>query len=212
MADLKERNIVLVSKDSEGVSTLDYPLTIPEQIEGLEEVIKKFATLGTTLAAYGITDAKIENGVITLGDKTITPITSHPSLANCAKLNTANSFTGVQTIPYARVKQEDMPYQWNTPTPTNHCGYMSVSANTTINLTNIYNALPAANYMAVYTCFISSSGSYSLSITGASNIRYIGSAADCAIKRPGVLLNVLCWRSGSGGTSKDACVSVSACG
>lgn len=34
----------------------------------------------TTLSGYGITDAKIENGVITLGDKSITPITSHQSI------------------------------------------------------------------------------------------------------------------------------------
>ena len=34
----------------------------------------------TTLSGYGITDAKIENGVITLGGKTITPITSHQSI------------------------------------------------------------------------------------------------------------------------------------
>lgn len=36
----------------------------------------------TTLSGYGITDAKIANGVITLGDNTITPLTSHQSLAN----------------------------------------------------------------------------------------------------------------------------------
>lgn len=36
----------------------------------------------TTLAGYGITDAKIANGVITLGSNTITPLTSHQSLAN----------------------------------------------------------------------------------------------------------------------------------
>lgn len=213
MADLKERNIALVSKDSDGVTTIDYPLTSTEMVEGLEEFVKKFAQLGTTLAAYGITDAKIENGVITLGDKTITPITSHQSLANCAKLNAANTFTDdVQTIPYVRATREDMPYQWNTSTPTNHTGVMSVSANTTINLTNIYNALPAGNYMAVYTCFILSSGSYSLSITGADSIKYVGSASDCALKSPAVLLNVLCWRSGSNGANKDACVCVSACG
>lgn len=32
----------------------------------------------TTIAGYGITDAKIDNGTITLGDKTITPLTSAP--------------------------------------------------------------------------------------------------------------------------------------
>lgn len=36
----------------------------------------------TTLSGYGITDAKIANGVITLGGNTITPLTSHQSLAN----------------------------------------------------------------------------------------------------------------------------------
>lgn len=212
MAKLKERYIALVSKDSDGVTTIDYPLTVPEQIEGLEDFIKKFGALGTTLAAYGITDAKIENGVITLGDKTITPITSHQSLANCAKLNAANSFTGVQTIPYVRTPKEDMQYQCNVTSPSNHVGRMSVSANTTINLTNIFNAMPAGDYIAVYSCFIVSSGSYSLSITGQTVTYYIGSASDCAIKSPGVLLNVLCYRGGSGGSEKGAVVSVSACG
>lgn len=35
----------------------------------------------TTLSGYGITDAKIANGTITLGGNTITPLTSHQSLA-----------------------------------------------------------------------------------------------------------------------------------
>ena len=40
------------------------------------------ADKATTLAGYGITDAKIDNGVITLGSNTITPLTSHQSLTN----------------------------------------------------------------------------------------------------------------------------------
>lgn len=210
MADLKERNVVLVSKDSEGVTTLDYPLTIPDQIEGLEEFVKKYGgKIATTLAGYGITDAKIENGVITLGNNSITPITS---LANVAKTNQDNNFSAVQTVPSLHTPREEMPYQWNTTTPTNHVARMSVSGNTTINLSNIFSNLPMGNYIAVYTCFIYSSGSYSLSITGADAIYYIGSASDCALKSPAVLLNVLCWRGGSGGSEKGACVSVSACG
>jgi hypothetical protein len=39
------------------------------------------ADKATTLEGYKITDAKIENGVITLGKNTITPLTSHQSLA-----------------------------------------------------------------------------------------------------------------------------------
>ena len=41
----------------------------------------------TTIAGYGITDAKIENGTITLGNQTITPLTSAP-------VTSVNSKTG----------------------------------------------------------------------------------------------------------------------
>lgn len=44
-----------------------------------------YQTKQTTLAGYGITDAKIQNGVITLGSNTITPLTAHQSLAAYAK-------------------------------------------------------------------------------------------------------------------------------
>ncbi len=43
------------------------------------------ADKATTLAGYGITDAKISSGTITLGSNSITPLTSHQSLAAYAK-------------------------------------------------------------------------------------------------------------------------------
>lgn len=45
----------------------------------------ELASKPTTIAGYGITDAKITNGVITLGSVSITPLTSHQSLAAYAK-------------------------------------------------------------------------------------------------------------------------------
>lgn len=139
-------------------------------------------------------------------------LTQHQSLDNYAKTNQDNNFSVLQTFQSIRTAREDMPYQWDTTTPTNHCGFMIVSANTTIDLSKIFEALPKGNYMAVYTCVIQASSDYSLTITGASIIYYIGSASDCSIKAPGVLLNVLCWVSGEQGQFKSACVSVSACG
>ena len=44
MANLKERNIAFVSKDSDGVTTIDYPLTSAEMVEGLEEFVKTHST------------------------------------------------------------------------------------------------------------------------------------------------------------------------
>lgn len=46
----------------------------------IDAKIANKADKATTLAGYGITDAKISNGVITLGTETITPLTSHQSL------------------------------------------------------------------------------------------------------------------------------------
>lgn len=45
----------------------------------------------TTIAGYGITDAKIENGTITLGNQTITPLTSAP-------VTSVNSKTGAVVL------------------------------------------------------------------------------------------------------------------
>lgn len=45
----------------------------------------------TTIAGYGITDAKIENGTITLGNQTITPLTSAP-------VTSVNSKTGTVVL------------------------------------------------------------------------------------------------------------------
>ena len=49
------------------------------------------ADKSTTLAGYGITDAKIQNGVITLGSNTITPLTSHQDISGKKDKQTAVS-------------------------------------------------------------------------------------------------------------------------
>lgn len=48
----------------------------------IDTKITNKADKATTLAGYGITDAKIASGTITLGNNTITPLTSHQSLSN----------------------------------------------------------------------------------------------------------------------------------
>lgn len=45
----------------------------------------------TTLAGYGITDAKIANGVITLGSNTITPLTAHQDISGKKNVQSAVS-------------------------------------------------------------------------------------------------------------------------
>lgn len=66
------------------------PITSHQDISGK-------ADKATTLAGYGITDAKIANGVITLGSDTITPLTSFtesdPTVPSWAKASSKPSYT-----------------------------------------------------------------------------------------------------------------------
>ena len=77
------------SPSSAGVVSLPaYPTTLPaSDVSAWAKASSKpsytFSELTahpTTIAGYGITDAKIANGVITLGSNTITPLTAHQSL------------------------------------------------------------------------------------------------------------------------------------
>lgn len=58
--------------------------------------LSNYATKATTLAGYGITDAKIQNGTITLGSNTITPLTSFtetdPTVPSWAKQSSKPSY------------------------------------------------------------------------------------------------------------------------
>ena len=80
------------AKIADGVITLGAntitPLTSHQSLSAyaktadMNTALAKKADKTTTLAGYGITDAKISGGVITLGSNTITPLTSHQSLSN----------------------------------------------------------------------------------------------------------------------------------
>ena len=60
----------------------------------------KKADVATTLKGYGITDAKIAGGVITLGANTITPLTQHQSLAaNAKSADVDSTYAKKQTSP-----------------------------------------------------------------------------------------------------------------
>lgn len=65
------------------VSNIKANFTTSTQVSAaIDAKIANKAEKATTLAGYGITDAKISGGTITLGTSTITPLTNHQSLDN----------------------------------------------------------------------------------------------------------------------------------
>lgn len=87
----------------------------------------------TTLSGYGITDAKISNGVITLGASSITPLTNHQSLANYYTKSEVNS--QISSIPkFAIAVVTDLP----TSNISNTTIYLKKTGDDTQNLYTEY--------------------------------------------------------------------------
>lgn len=89
MANLKERNIALVSKDSDGVTTIDYPLTSTEMVEGLAEFVKKYGGAVKTVNGQapdstGNITLKIDAGGLPVGHEFFTTNPNIP--AGCIPL------------------------------------------------------------------------------------------------------------------------------
>ena len=67
----------------------------------------------------------------------------------------------------------------------------------TLNLSSISSKL-AAKEATVFTAYIKSNADYTLTITNAGTIKYIGSASDVAITSAGLLLNIMMLKDASG--------------
>lgn len=64
----------------------------------VNSLLSNKADKATTLAGYGITDAKISDGTITLGSSSITPLTSHQDLSNYVTLDGSQTISGGKTF------------------------------------------------------------------------------------------------------------------
>lgn len=75
--------------------------SVEDLLAALRSALSGKADASTTLAGYGITDAHITNGVITLGAATITPLTSHQDIsgkANNAAIATVFSASATYAV------------------------------------------------------------------------------------------------------------------
>lgn len=131
--------------------------------------------------------------------------TIHSSVPANAKFidnEASNTWAGQQTFNEAHIVKEVYQSEYingTTITPTRSTMCLATTGATTLDMTNIVAECLGNNKTStVFTAYITSNADYTLAITNAGTIKYIGSASDVAITSAGLLLNILMVKDASG--------------
>lgn len=127
-------------------------------------------------------------------------LTQHQSLDGYAKTSVANIWTARQNfhdLMLYREKYTTYVVNGTSDTPiTSTMLYTAVGA-FTLNLATLAGAL-SAGQSSVFTAYFAANANYTLTITNAGTIKYIGNASDVAITGAGLLLNIMMLKDDSG--------------
>lgn len=136
-------------------------------------------------------------------------LTQHQSLAGYAKTSVANTWTVQQNF-YDLMLNREIYTTYagigTSDTPITSTIVYNVTGAFTLNLATLANAL-SANQSSVFTAYFAANADYSLTISNAGKLKYVGSASDVAITSAGLLLNI--WMSKDGGGTLTSIVQAS---
>lgn len=136
-------------------------------------------------------------------------LTQHQSLAGYAKTSVANTWTVQQNF-YDLMLNREIYTTYagigTSDTPISSTIVYNVTGAFTLNLATLANAL-SANQSSVFTAYFAANADYSLTISNAGKLKYVGSASDVAITSAGLLLNI--WMSKDGGGTLTSIVQAS---
>lgn len=119
-------------------------------------------------------------------------LTQHQSLDGYAKTSVANTWTAQQNFNDLMLYQEKYTtYGVNgtSYTPTTSTIFCTATGAFTLNLATLVGKL-SSGQSSVLTAYFTANADYSLTITSAGTLKYIGSASDVAITSAGLLLNI----------------------
>lgn len=136
-------------------------------------------------------------------------LTQHQSLAGYAKMSVANTWTVQQNFYDLMLNREiytTYAVIGTSDTPITSTIVYNVTGAFTLNLATLANAL-SANQSSVFTAYFAANADYSLTISNAGKLKYVGSASDVAITSAGLLLNI--WMSKDGGGTLTSIVQAS---
>ena len=139
-------------------------------------------------------------------------LTQHQSLAGYAKMSVANTWTVQQNFYDLMLNREiytTYAVIGTSDTPITSTIVYNVTGAFTLNLATLANAL-SANQSSVFTAYFAANADYSLTISNAGKLKYVGSASDVAITSAGLLLNI--WMSKDGGGTLTSIVQANKLG
>lgn len=127
-------------------------------------------------------------------------LTQHQSLNGYAKTSVANTWTAQQNfhdLMLYREKYTTYVVNGTSYTPTTSTIFCIPTGAFTLNLATLAGAL-SNGQSSVFTAYFAANANYTLTITNAGTIKYIGSASDVAITSAGLLLNIMMLKDNSG--------------
>lgn len=127
-------------------------------------------------------------------------LTQHQSLDGYAKTSVANTWTAQQNfhdLILSRERYTTYVVNGTSDTPTTSTMLYTAVGAFTLNLATLTGAL-SAGQSSVFTAYFAANADYSLTITNAGTLKYVGSASDVAITSAGLLLNILMMKDSSG--------------
>lgn len=127
-------------------------------------------------------------------------LTQHQSLDGYAKTSVANTWTAQQNfhnLMLYREKYTTYVTNGTSDTPVTSTMVYTVTGAFTLNLATLAGAL-SSGQLSVFTAYFAANANYTLTITNAGTIKYIGNASDVAITSAGLLLNIMMLKDASG--------------
>lgn len=115
----------------------------------------------------------------------------------------SNTWTGKQTFQKMKFGFEsyNAPHiSGDTDNPSESVAVYNVQGNFTLDMSTLAGLLSNGD-ATVFTAYITANGAYTLSITNAGTLKYVGNASDLAITVNGLLLNILLIKNSSGDLS-----------
>ena len=136
-------------------------------------------------------------------------LTQHQPLDGYAKTSVENTWTAQQNfydLMLNREKYTTYVVNGTSDTPITSTMVYAVVGAFTLDLATLAGAL-SASQSSVFTAYFAANADYSLTISNAGKLKYVGSASDVAITSAGLLLNI--WMSKDGGGTLTSIVQAS---